>query len=504
METVGLQRVRFARFELDLETSELWSDGRRVDLAPQPSRILAILVSRAGRLVERSELRRQIWGESWREWETGLHQAIRRIRVVLGDSARAPSFIETVPRRGYRFIGELETMPSRAPASPSSDPKPRRLDGVPSFLPFRSSRAATLSVLLLLSSLAVAPGAPSRKAREAAGAPSESAVGQVATELPERPSPEAMRLLREGRHLLASGKVTAALAKLHRAAEQDPGWAEPWSSIAEAELARPDPPDLARGGSGRVEAARRALESALVRDPEDGRSWLLLARLRLWQEWDWSGARQALHRAVRIHPDDPGVWQLVAALETVSGRTDEALEAARRAMSLDPISTALSADLGWTLYYSGRLEEALAECRRTLELEPENAIALQCAVQALLALERSADAASMIVRSTKGWVGSAPPEPSAVLAAYSEAQVAAIESRKVCGSSAASAIPKMVSGEVSGALDALVAGALEGKGWEVPFSRIDPLFAPWRSDSRFTEVERALNLPDPATISSGF
>ncbi len=448
MESTDLRRATFAGFELDLETRELWNAGRRIDLAPQPSKVLAILVSYAGRLVERSELRRRIWGDSWLDWETGLHQAVRRIRVVLGDSATEPRFIETVPRRGYRFIAEVET--EKRSALPSG---------------FRFVWGAALSALLLLCSLATAHGALSR-----GDSSSQILAGPV-------PGEESLRLVEEGRYLLSAGKVDSALDKLHQAAEGEPDWAEPWTMIAEAELIRPQP--------ARVERARRALETALVREPESSRAWLLLARLRLWEEWDWTGARQALQRASQIDGQDPEVWQLLASLETVTGRSDEALMAARRAMELDPVSTALRVDLGWTLYYTGWTQEALAECRRSLELEPHNPSARQCALQSLLVLERKSEAASMIDNNASG-------EPAEILVAWASSQLEALESQATCSSSAASATPRILAGDISGALDALVAGAEEGTGWEVPFARVEPLLAAWREDPRFLQIEEAL------------
>ena len=346
----------------------------------------------------------------------------------------------------------------------------RRLDR---FASFRLSWTAAL-VLLSFVSLALAPGAPSREAN--------------------RPSQEALRWQQEAIYLLSTGKpspekLTQALAKLHQAAESEPGWAEPWSLIAEVELAQP--------GSEHVEAARRALESALVRDPDSARPWILLARLRLWQEWDWSGARRALERAQRLSPGDPDVWQLVAALETVSGRMEEALEAARHAMRLDPVSTALRVDLGWTLYYAGRFEEALEECQRTLELEPDNSGARQCAIQALMVLGRESGAAAMLVLSPLESLEAESPEAESPkdLASYWQAQIQAAESRENCGSAAASAVARLATGDVTGAFSALAAGAETGKGWEVPFARVDPLFARWHGDERFEAVDRALGLP---------
>jgi TolB-like protein/DNA-binding winged helix-turn-helix (wHTH) protein/Tfp pilus assembly protein PilF len=102
--------VQFGDFALDLRAGELWRDGgARVLLAAQPFRLLASLVRRPGELVTREALRRELWADdTFVDFEHGLNSAIKRLRVALGDSGTAPRYIETLPRRGYRFIAPVE------------------------------------------------------------------------------------------------------------------------------------------------------------------------------------------------------------------------------------------------------------------------------------------------------------------------------------------------------------------------------------------------------------
>jgi DNA-binding winged helix-turn-helix (wHTH) protein len=112
-------RARFADFELNLQTGELRRAGVTVPLERQPARLLSLLVERAGDLVCRDELRRAIWGDHTHvDFDRGLNYGMRQIRIALGDDARAPRFIETLPRQGYRFIARPETTgDDRAPVS---------------------------------------------------------------------------------------------------------------------------------------------------------------------------------------------------------------------------------------------------------------------------------------------------------------------------------------------------------------------------------------------------
>ena len=107
---------RFGLFELNRATYELKKAGRVIPLRPQPAKVLGYLVAHAGDLVLRQDLRRHIWGETFIDAEAGLNACVRDIRAVLGDRASAPTYIETVPRRGYRFIAPVES-PVAAPES---------------------------------------------------------------------------------------------------------------------------------------------------------------------------------------------------------------------------------------------------------------------------------------------------------------------------------------------------------------------------------------------------
>ena len=109
--------LRFDNFELDLRAGELRKSGVKLRLQGQPIQVLAVLLNCAGELVTREELRAQVWtAETFVDFDHSLHNAIARIRETLGDSAEAPRYIETLPRRGYRFIGTVERVETLEPA----------------------------------------------------------------------------------------------------------------------------------------------------------------------------------------------------------------------------------------------------------------------------------------------------------------------------------------------------------------------------------------------------
>ena len=135
--------VRFGNFEVDLRAGELRKQGRKIKLQEQPSQILALLLERPLEIVTREELRQKLWPvDTFVDFDHGLNSAIARLREALSDSAERPKYIETVPRRGYRFVGTLKAVlegeaapkeaatsengQARLAASPRADVRPAR------------------------------------------------------------------------------------------------------------------------------------------------------------------------------------------------------------------------------------------------------------------------------------------------------------------------------------------------------------------------------------------
>jgi DNA-binding winged helix-turn-helix (wHTH) protein len=119
--------VRFGVFEVDLRAGELRRRGVRVKLQEQPFQVLALLLERPGQVVTREELQARLWQkDTFVDFEQGLNGAIKRLRQALRDSAESPRFVETVPRRGYRFIAP--TVPG--PAGGAGGARRRRVRGI--------------------------------------------------------------------------------------------------------------------------------------------------------------------------------------------------------------------------------------------------------------------------------------------------------------------------------------------------------------------------------------
>jgi len=160
-------RLRFGVFELDLRAGELRKHGLRVRLQEQPFQVLAMLLEHAGEVVTREELQKKLWSaDTFVDFDHGLNKAINKIREALSDSAESPRFVETVARRGYRFLAEVKVSDTAAARSPELATEPRTTAKAPDrlgtagelamtkpFLPLRAWKILAFALLLLVASL---------------------------------------------------------------------------------------------------------------------------------------------------------------------------------------------------------------------------------------------------------------------------------------------------------------------------------------------------------------
>jgi TolB-like protein/DNA-binding winged helix-turn-helix (wHTH) protein/tetratricopeptide (TPR) repeat protein len=122
----GPSRLRFGVFVVDVKSGDLWKHGHRIRLHVKPFEVLRALLERPGEVVTRKELQDRLWkADTFVEFEAGLNNAIGRLRDSLGDSADSPKYIETVPRRGYRFIAPVDIVGTRPDEQSPAAPAPR-------------------------------------------------------------------------------------------------------------------------------------------------------------------------------------------------------------------------------------------------------------------------------------------------------------------------------------------------------------------------------------------
>ena len=349
--------IRFDGWTLLRPSGELLRDGRRIRLQSQPLLVLEELLARPGELVTREQLIARLWPKGVVDFDTALNSAVRRLRTALGDHAETPRYIETIPRRGYRFIGRLDT-PGVVPQEASAAPVAPAPVSSGTTLPRARWWPSAAAVLVVVTAAAAVWTSRVESLRIEGAGPQASASAQ-ANERYQR----AQFLF----HRRSPGDVALARGYYEEAIEFDPGFAPAWAGLAGTYWI-----DTVHGRLPREQGLPRlrdAAERALAIDPGNAE-----AHLRLAAYWRSVGdpRRRDEHqrRALELEPDSPLVLVTLASDKQREGRWDEAIELQRRAVEADPLSLVTRYNLGSMLYLAGRLEEAEAELLEVRQLNP--------------------------------------------------------------------------------------------------------------------------------------
>lgn len=397
--------LRFAAFELHPATGELRRDGDVIRLAPQPLKVLELLVQRRGRVVTRAEIRDYVWrGDTFVDFDQGLNFCIRQIREALGDTADAPKFIETLPRRGYRF---LMPVTDAAPDAPARVTRlivlPFRLlrpDPETEFLAFSLPDALTSSLgglesLVVRSSLTAARFAKDVVSPSQVGA--EADVDAIVTGTLLRSGAE-IRVATQltsatNGALLWSKMVQTSVGDLFRVQDELTRRivAALWVPLSnrEQQMLHRDVPSNPSAyeyflranqlghDASQWSVARDLYLQSVAEDAEYAPAWARLGRIHhVMAKYQPNGptesldhAEAALRRALALNPDLPIAHKLLAQLEVDLGRARDAMtRLVERAHTADP---ELLAGLVSVCRYCGLLDASAAAHVRARELEPK-------------------------------------------------------------------------------------------------------------------------------------
>jgi TolB-like protein len=441
-------RVRFDCFEVDLPSGQLCKRGSRVSLREKSFQVLALLVEHPGEVVTREELHRRLWREEvFVDFDNNLNTAVGRLREALGDSADHPRFIETLAKRGYRFMARVE--PCERLAEPrlavlifenlNRDPDQDYFaEGISDAL---ITELGSVSSLRVISRQSVLRFKDTKKS-----------LTEIARELK-------VDALLEGCALHSDKRVRVS-AQLVRAEPEQHLWAQSYEcelgdvlavqgriahSVAEAVEAALTPKDVARLARPRpvnsqahlaylkarhhwgtwtkegIEKALRHLDEAIQADPEFAPAYSMLSYcmtvLGFWGhvsqkeaygkaqgaalralalddllcdahtalgvahwfgEWDLPAAEREFRRALELNPSSEFAHLMHANfLLTVRRDRERALEAAGRALDLDPLSINTSFEVAWILVFAGEYKRAVVQSLKTLELYPGSYFAQQ-------------------------------------------------------------------------------------------------------------------------------
>jgi TolB-like protein/DNA-binding winged helix-turn-helix (wHTH) protein/tetratricopeptide (TPR) repeat protein len=426
------QVVRFGSFEFDVTSGELRSSGRRVSLQAQPAQVLAQLLNSPGEVVTRDELRRTLWADdTFVDFDAALNVAINKIRYALRDSATAPRFVETLPKRGYRFLADVRPVNdlTEAAAAPPSTVAIASPEPVAQRWRARWPWVAALALTLALPALwsLARPAPPATSTRSLAVLPFRPLVSDKSDEALEVALAEAvivklgeLRQLRvpsihavqryakrdtdsriagmelgvdtvlEGTVLRRDGtlRLTARLIDVHEGTSLWAGrWDVPWTDIFTVQDA------IATEVTGALAVSLGADERERLRHhPTNLAAYDAYLRARsLMLRLTASDSRRAIEKleeAIRLDPRSARAHATLAFAYIMVAITDGppepyatlAREAADNARELDPALGEAWGGLGRILFhFDWNAGGGLEHMRRALALEPNNPFVLHCA-----------------------------------------------------------------------------------------------------------------------------
>jgi DNA-binding winged helix-turn-helix (wHTH) protein/Tfp pilus assembly protein PilF len=361
--------VRFGVFEADMHSGELRKNGVRVKIQDLPFKALKLLLSHPNEALSRDRFRQALWPEGvFVDFDHGISSAINRLRDALGDSADNPVFIETVDRRGYRWIA-----PTSIPAPPPGPVLVKTEPPVPPVVNPPAPDRRWWSLLLLLSAfLAIWIFWPNHRTAGAVS-PQPPVVAPPGSDSP-RPAAnlEAEQLYLKGRFYWekrTSDGLNKSVDYFTQAIVHDPNYAPAYVGLANSyNLLREFTLMPASEAYPRaLAAARKAVEL----DDQSSEAHASLAFALYYGTWDAAGAEREFRRAIALNPNSAVAHHWYATYLATLDRTPEAVTEIERAQALDPASKSILADKGALLWSAGRHEEGIALLKQMATTEPD-------------------------------------------------------------------------------------------------------------------------------------
>jgi DNA-binding winged helix-turn-helix (wHTH) protein/Tfp pilus assembly protein PilF len=357
--------VRFGVFEADLRADELRKNGVRIKIQDLPFRALKLLLSRPNEIVTRDEFRNYLWPQDvFVDFERGTSSAVKRLRDALGDSADNPIFIETVDRRGYRWIAPL-----RAP-----EPPPRAIQqDTAQVIPPPASPSAWRNLVFILPVLALVfavwifrPGYRNANAGSKTRPPASTGTQHQAA------NREAEDYYLKGRFYWNKRNpesLNQAVDSFTQAIVHDPNYSDAYVGLADCY-------NLMREYTmmPAIEAYPRALaaaKKAVELDDHSSAAHASLAFVSFFGMWDAGTADEEFRRAIDLDPNNANAHHWYATYLQAMLRSDESVIEIDHAQALDPNSSSILADKGIILLRAGRREEALRLLRQLEQADPE-------------------------------------------------------------------------------------------------------------------------------------
>ncbi len=342
--------ARFAGFRLDLNSHQLYRGAERIPLPARAGQVLGLLVRNHGVLVSRDQISDEIWGSRHIDFEASLNTAIRSIRRALNDEAANPSFVETAPRHGYRFL----QVPEFSDTLPDTPKHPR--------LSTRQKSLVTATGILttLLIAMAIFFLLPHNPTLENEGLAIQAYVE----------SPGYKDYIR-GCYAQSHGELDKAETHFEAALKVDPNLAPAYVGLARVNVRN------RKLGWNKILTAQSLVDKSIAIDADLVAANILKAAMALYYWRDHALAKIHIEKALAIAPNDPDALVVNAHLNIIEGNANIALQSIAKAYQLH---TQSATHYGWILYKAGNWNDAERMCKTSDELNGQSESTLDCII----------------------------------------------------------------------------------------------------------------------------
>lgn len=521
----------FDDVRVDRAAMRVTKAGLPVTLEPKAFDVLLHLLDNRGMLVGKAQLLETVWSGTF-VTENNLAHAVSQLRRALGDSARTARYIETVPRRGYRFIAPVieersailpgPNVESRLQMTPTPQPAGLLTDAASSTrdtdhqahafrtLAVRSWRELSLAAAVLVALCVVlttgaallgGPRGALVSTRTLAGS------GNAANSATRQLTPEAYELYLRGqfnRQLRSKAAIGRSIECFERLLAIDPGFAPALAGLAGAKFEQ----DILNGEFGASRAEVRQLAArAIAEEPTLAEAHVERGRVYSYYDWNWEQSEAAFKRAIQLKPSLALAYSEYSFLLQAQARFEEAVVQARKATAVDPrLSLALS-DEGRALYRARRFSEAEDRYLRALELDPGSMFTFGRLLDLYLAQRRFTEVRQILTRLEQSPPRQVPRRTRVLLDARGgqssprEPSIAGAVGHKATRQVVLDARASVARGDHDRALAALEQAATERR--ILPFRWTDPDLDPLRTDPRFARLIHRMGLPVERLVALG-
>lgn len=484
----NLKRLyEFGPFRLDAGERLLLRDGEVVPLTPKAFDLLLALVEQSGHLLEKETLMKAVWPDSFVE-ENNLADNISRLRKALGEGENGQKFIETIPKRGYRFVAEVQKQNGLGASQVVEEPASRV--GAPEMQP-----------------AAAGGGSPATRSKR-----SRIILSVFALLLPvligaglwlfswQKKRVEVQQLEFKGNFYLGrwtEDEIRKGIEYHNQAIALDPNSANAYGRLAAGWMFLSDlylPPRDA------MPKAKAAIVRALQLDETSSEAHATLGLIETQYEWDWKRAEQEFKRAIALTPKSDLAHQIYGWYLIALGRFDEAQAQMKKALGADPLNDFGLWGLGDSFYFARQYEQAVEQYRRAIGVEPKSHWTRLMLGWAYVQQGKFSEAVAELNQAYR--LNDRPQ----VLAALGHAYAVSgqrTEAQKVIGELQETAKRRYVSpydvatiyaglGEKEQALAWLEKASEDRSGWLALWLKVDPKFDGLRADERFRDLLRRI------------